>query len=75
MVLENSHTQKELIATYGQTDVDHYCENDPESIRLVEGARREDRDLTDQERGRLRWQTGRIRPTRLPPDRNWAAAG
>ena len=29
MVLENSHTQEELIATYGQTDVDHYCKTTP----------------------------------------------
>ena len=28
MVLEHSHQIEELVQTYGQTDVDAYCENE-----------------------------------------------
>ena len=57
MVLEGSHQQQELIATYGQLDVDLYCENDLTSNQLVETARHEGRDLTGEERGQVQWQS------------------
>ncbi len=57
MILENSHRQEELIATYGQQDVDKYCENDETSSLLVENARAEGRDLTSEERGQVRWES------------------
>ncbi|NKB69905.1 MAG: phytanoyl-CoA dioxygenase [Candidatus Latescibacteria bacterium] len=57
MILEGSHQQQELIATYGQQDVDRYCENDPASQQLVEQARSQDRNLTGQERGQVQWQS------------------
>lgn len=57
MVLENSHRQEELIATYGQLDVDKYCENDESSRTLVDRARAEERDLTGAERGQVRWES------------------
>ena len=57
MVLENSHRQQELIATYGQQDVDLYCENDPDSSALVADARAAARDLSGEERGRVQWQS------------------
>ncbi len=57
MLLENSHRQQELIATYGQQDVDLYCENDPDSRALVADAREEARDLSGEERGRVQWQS------------------
>ena len=33
IVLENSHTQEEVRNTYGQRDVDTYCEDDPDAER------------------------------------------
>ena len=57
LVLEGSHRQEELIATYGQLDVDRYCENDPTTHQLVENARDEGRDLTGEERGQAKWQS------------------
>ena len=57
MVLENSHRQQELIATYGQQDVDLYCENDPDSSALVADARAAARDLSGEEWGRVQWQS------------------
>lgn len=56
MLLEGSHRQEELVATYGQTDVDRYCENDEKTRTLLETARNEGRNLTGEERGRARWQ-------------------
>ncbi|MDE0965561.1 MAG: phytanoyl-CoA dioxygenase family protein [Candidatus Latescibacteria bacterium] len=57
MVLENSHRQQELISTYGQTDVDRYCENDATSHRLLATAREQQRDLTSDERRQVQWQS------------------
>ena len=57
MVLENSHRQQELIATYGQTDVDRYCENDATSEQLLQAAREQKRDLTGEERREVKWQS------------------
>ena len=57
MVLEGSHRQEELISTYGQLDVDRYCENDPTTRELIETARTEGRDLTGDERGKAQWQS------------------
>lgn len=57
MVLEGSHRQEDLIATYGQTDVDRYCDNDGPTRDLVKAARREGRNLTGEERARARWQS------------------
>lgn len=57
MILENSHKQQELISSYGQMDVDLYCENDPTSQQLLETARSEARNLTGPERGQVKWQS------------------
>jgi ectoine hydroxylase-related dioxygenase (phytanoyl-CoA dioxygenase family) len=56
MVLEGSHRQNELIATYGQLDVDRYCQ-DPQTEKLVEAARAQGRNLSGEERGRIQWQS------------------
>ena len=41
IVLAGSHRQHELIDTYGQLDVDRYCENDATTRELIETARAE----------------------------------
>ena len=53
MVLENSHLNDELRSTYGQLDVDAYCENDPQAEQAVQVLRGEDRELTQEERFRI----------------------
>ena len=50
MVLEDSHLNEELKATYGQRDVDAYCENDPEATQTVERVQAEGREPTAEER-------------------------
>ena len=57
IVLEGSHRQHELIDTYGQLDVDRYCENDATTRELIETARAQGRDLTGAERGQAQWQS------------------
>ena len=57
IVLENSHMQKQLRETYGQTDVDLYCENEGEAAEIVAHARAENRNLTPEERGQIRWNS------------------
>lgn len=57
LVLEDSHRLEPLRATYGATDVDKYCENDPGAADMVEAARSEGRELTDEERNQLRWNS------------------
>ena len=57
MILENSHKQQHIIANYGQTDVDRYCENDAASQQLLRSARDEERNLTGEERGQVKWQS------------------
>ena len=54
MLLENSHRLDELKQTYGQTDVDKYCENEGDAAQIVETARAENRELTSEERSRIR---------------------
>ena len=56
ILLEGSHKLDELIAGYGQTDVDLYCETE-EATALVEQARREDRKLTADERQLIQWNS------------------
>ena len=53
MVLENSHLNDEVRSTYGQFDVDAYCENDPEAAQVVERVRSENRELTGEERAAI----------------------
>ena len=53
IVLENSHKQERLKETYGQTDVDLYCENRGEAAEIVARARAEHRNLTAEERQRV----------------------
>ena len=58
MVLEGSHKNGELKAGYGQTDVDMFCENEsPQAREIVEIAQRERRELTAEERGKIRWNS------------------
>ena len=37
MILENSHRQEEIKATYGQIDVDIYCTNSPDAAEIESG--------------------------------------
>ena len=57
MLLEDSHTVADLKEGYGSTDVDLYCENEGDAKAIVEGARREDRPLTQEERERIHWDS------------------
>ena len=57
MLLEGSHLQEELKATYGQTDVDVYCENIGEAAAIMAQAKAENRDVTAEERERITWST------------------
>jgi hypothetical protein len=40
MILENSHRQQEIKATYGQSDVDVYCTNWPDAAEIESGQKR-----------------------------------
>ena len=40
MILENSHRQEEIKATYGQIDVDVYCTNAPDADEIESGRKR-----------------------------------
>ena len=53
MVLENSHLNEKLRSTYGQRDVDAYCENDPEAAQTVQRVLSESREPTDEERSKI----------------------
>ena len=57
IVLENSHMQKQLKETYGQTDVDLYCENEGEAAEIVAHARAENRNLKPEEKELIRWNS------------------
>ncbi len=57
MLLEHSHRLDELKQTYGQTDVDKYCENEGDAAQIVETARAENHELTSEERSRIRWNS------------------
>ncbi len=79
MLLENSHRLDELKQTYGQTDVDKYCENEDDDVRIVETARAENRELMPEERSRVRWNSTGSYSTdavevRNKFDRRWLAA-
>lgn len=58
MVLEGSHRNKALKQGYGQTDVDAFCENDsPTARQIVAAAQAQGRELTQQEREQIRWNS------------------
>ena len=57
MILEKSHLQEELKQSYGQSDVDVYCENEGEAIALIAQARGENRELTSEEKQSIKWTT------------------
>ena len=58
MVLEHSHQIEELVQTYGQTDVDAYCENEGGRPReIVERAQAEMRELNEEERKEISWNS------------------
>ena len=49
LVLEKSHLNEELKRTYGQTDVDVYCENEGEAAEIIGRAKAANRELTREE--------------------------
>lgn len=58
MVLEGSHRNEALKQGYGQTDVDAFCENDgPTAHQTVAAAQAQGRELTQQEREQIRWNS------------------
>lgn len=58
MVLEGSHRNEALKQGYGQTDVDAFCENDgPAARQIVATAQAQGRELTQQEREQIRWNS------------------
>ncbi len=58
MVLEGSHKNEALKQGYGQTDVDAFCENDgPTARQIVEAAQQQGRELTQEERAQIRWNS------------------
>ncbi|MCC7262195.1 MAG: phytanoyl-CoA dioxygenase family protein [Candidatus Latescibacteria bacterium] len=70
IVLENSHRQEEMVRTYGQTDVDAYCE-EGNARAIVEQARREGRELSAEERQQIRWNsTGAYNPDAIAARRD-----
>ena len=78
IVLEGSHRQHELIDTYGQLDVDRYCENDATTRELIETARA--LGLTSLAQSAVR-PSGNPPPSALTPTirrrpaASWVAAG
>ncbi len=57
MILEGSHLQEELKSTYGQCDVDVYCENIGEAAAIMARAKADNRELTDEEKKSITWST------------------
>ena len=57
LLLEKSHLNEELKRTYGQTDVDVYCENEGEAAEIIGRARVANRELTSEEINSIRWTT------------------
>ena len=57
MLLENSHRLETLKETYGQTDVDLYCENEGNAKDIVRRARSEHRPLSTEEGESIRWNS------------------
>ncbi len=56
-LLENSHRLEALVQGYGQTDVDRYCKDEGEAQQLVEQARAENRELSQEENRQIRWNS------------------
>ncbi len=56
LVLEGSHKIEALREGYGSTDVDKFCANENEAASLVERARAEGRELSNEERQVIHWQ-------------------
>jgi hypothetical protein len=56
VVLEGSHQQDELRATYGETDVDKFCDQG-DAARIVADARAAGRELTAEERQSIQWNS------------------
>ena len=57
MILEGSHLQNALKSTYGQTDVDVYCENIGDAAEIMARAKSENRDVTPEEKEQITWST------------------
>ena len=57
LVLEGSHELQALRQSYGQTDVDKYCENEGDAESIVDRARAEQREVTAEERQSVRWNS------------------
>lgn len=57
IILEKSHLQEELKRTYGQTDVDVYCENVGEAAQIIAHAKADNRELSPDEQQSIRWTT------------------
>jgi len=57
IILEGSHQQEELRRTYGETDVDKFCENEGDAARIVAAAKAEGRELTNDERSSIHWNS------------------
>ena len=57
LILEKSHLHAELKRTYGQTDVDVYCENEGEAAEIIGRAKAANRELTREEIQAIRWTT------------------
>ncbi len=57
MILENSHKLTELRKTYGETDVDLYCENEGDTAGVLEKAIQEARPLEQHERELIHWNS------------------
>jgi hypothetical protein len=56
VVLEGSH-KLPLRQSYGQTDVDRYCENEGDAKSIVSRAQEEQRELTSEERQSVHWNS------------------
>lgn len=57
IVLEGSHRHEELRRTYGESDVDKFCENEGDAARIVAEAKAAGRELTTDERASIHWNS------------------
>ena len=57
IVLENSHKLSGLREGYSTTDVDLYCENEGDAKAIVESAQAEGRNLNNEERAAVHWNS------------------
>ncbi len=57
IILEGSHLKDDLRQTYGETDVDRFCENEGDAARIVAAAKAEQRELTGDERAAIHWNS------------------